>query len=101
LPGADANPYLALAASLAAGLYGLENGLQPSAPIQGEFEVAKELTLPCTMHAALERLKQSSLAVELFGSEFIEGYIATKTMELNSFFDEITPWERRVLAAQA
>jgi glutamine synthetase len=101
LPGADANPYLALAASLAAGLYGLENGLQPSAPIQGEFEVAKELTLPCTMHAALERLKQSSLAVELFGSEFIEGYIASKTMELNSFFDEITPWERRVLAAQA
>lgn len=101
LPGADANPYLAIAASLAAGLYGLERQLQPSAPLQGEFEVPKELTLPCTMHAALERLKHSSLAVELFGSEFIEGYIATKTMELASFFDEITPWERRVLATQA
>ena len=101
LPGADANPYLALAASLAAGLYGMEQRLQPSAPIQGELEVPDELALPCTMHAAIERLKRSDLALELFGKEFIEGYIASKTMELTSFFDEITPWERRVLAAHA
>ena len=38
---------------------------------------------------------------ELFGSEFVEGYVATKSMELTSFFDEISPWERRVLSAQA
>lgn len=101
LPGADANPYLALAASLAAGLYGIEQQLQPSAPIQGEFEVPDELALPCTMHAAIERLKRSALAQELFGAEFIEGYIASKTLELTSFFDEITPWERRVLASHA
>jgi len=101
LPGADANPYLALAASLAAGLHGLERELQPSAPIQGEFEVPEELALPCTMHAAIERLKRSELAIELFGAEFIEGYIASKALELTSFYDEITPWERRVLAAQA
>jgi glutamine synthetase len=101
LPGADANPYLAIAASLAAGLYGIEQRLQPSAPIQGEFEVPDELALPCTMHAAIERLTRSSLALELFGKEFIEGYIATKTLELTSFLDEITPWERRVLAAHA
>ena len=101
LPGADANPYLALAASLAAGLHGLERELQPSAPIRGEFEVPDELTLPCTLHAAIERLKRSELAVELFGTEFIEGYIASKALELTSFYDEITPWERRVLAAQA
>jgi glutamine synthetase len=101
LPGADANPYLVLAASLAAGLYGLERQLQPSAPVQGEFVVPEELTLPCTMHAALERLRHSQLAVELLGKEFIEGYIASKSLELSSFFEEITPWERRVLAAQA
>jgi glutamine synthetase len=101
LPGADANPYLALAASLAAGLYGIEQQLQPTAPIQGEFEVPDELALPCTMHAAIERLKRSGLALELFGKEFIDGYIASKTLELTSFFDEITPWERRVLAAHA
>lgn len=101
LPGADANPYLALAASLAAGLYGIEQQLQATAPIQGEFEVPDELALPCTMHAAIERLKRSGLALELFGKEFIDGYIASKTLELTSFFDEITPWERRVLAAHA
>ncbi len=101
LPGADANPYLAIAASLAAGLHGIENKLEPSAPIQGEFEVPDNLSLPCTLHAALERLKRSQLAKELFGAEFIEGYIASKTLELTSFYDEITPWERRVLAVQA
>ncbi len=101
LPGADANPYLALAASLAAGLHGIEQQLLPSAPIQGEFEVPDELALPCTLHAAIERLKRSDLALELFGKEFIEGYIASKTLELTSFYDEITPWERRVLAAHA
>lgn len=101
LPGADANPYLAIAASLAAGLHGIEHQLEPTAAIQGEFDVPEALSLPCTLHAALERLKRSHLAIELFGKEFIEGYIASKTMELTSFFDEITPWERRVLAAQA
>ncbi|OUM06416.1 glutamine synthetase [Pseudomonas syringae] len=100
LPGADANPYLAIAASLTAGLYGIEQGLEPTAPMQGEIEVPEELSLPCTLHAALERLKSSQLAKELFGHEFIEGYIASKALELSSFFDEITPWERRVLAAQ-
>jgi len=101
LPGADTNPYLAIAASLAAGLHGIEQQLEPTAAIQGEFEVPDHLSLPCTLHAALERLKLSELARELFGNEFIDGYIATKSMELTSFFDEITPWERRVLAAQA
>jgi glutamine synthetase len=101
LPGADANPYLAIAASLAAGLHGIEQQLEPSAPIQGEFVVPDNLSLPCTLHAALERLKRSPLAKELFGAEFIEGYIASKELELTSFFNEITPWERRVLAAQA
>lgn len=101
LPGADANPYLAIAASLAAGLHGIEQQLAPMAPIQGEFEVPEHLSLPCTLHAALQRLQRSGLARELFGNEFIEGYIATKTLELSDFFDEITPWERRVLASQA
>ncbi len=101
LPGADANPYLAIAASLAAGLHGIEQRLQPAPAIQGEFEVPDNLSLPCTLHAALDRLKRSSLARELFGREFIDGYHATKALELTSFYDEITPWERRVLAAQA
>jgi glutamine synthetase len=86
---------------LAAGLYGIEQELQPSEAIQGEFDVPDALRLPSTMQAAIDRLQRSTLAREMFGNEFIDGYIATKTMELTSFFDEITPWERRVLAAQA
>lgn len=100
LPGADANPYLAIATVLAAGLHGIEQRREPSAPLRGAFEVPEEFTLPCTLPAALERLKRSELAVELFGSEFIEGFVASKALELCSFMDEITPWERRVLAAQ-
>ena len=100
LPGADANPYLAIAAGLAAGLHGLLNKLQPSAAIQGEFEVPEALSLPCTMHAALQRLQGSDLARQWFGAEFIKGYCATKSMELMSYLDEITPWERRVLGGQ-
>ncbi|MCE6982747.1 glutamine synthetase, partial [Pseudomonas frederiksbergensis] len=65
LPGADANPYLAIAASLAAGLHGIERQLEPAPAIQGEFEVPDQLSLPCTLHAALERLKRSGLAREL------------------------------------
>ena len=98
---ADANPYLAIAASLAAGLHGIEQRLEPTAAIQGEFEVPEHLNLPCTLHGALERLKRSALARQMFGNEFIDGYVATKTLELTDFLDEITPWERRVLAAQA
>lgn len=100
LPGADANPYLAIAASLAAGLYGIERALEPDAAVQGDMEVPDHLALPGTLHAALERLQRSDLAKELLGREFIEGYIASKRLELTSFLDEITPWERRVLAAQ-
>ncbi|MBJ9978506.1 glutamine synthetase [Pseudomonas sp. S75] len=101
LPGADCNPYLALAASLAAGLHGVQHQLQPSAAVQGELVVPEHLRLPCTLHAGIERLHRSTLARELFGEAFIEGYVATKRLELADFLDEITPWERRVLAAQA
>jgi len=100
LPGADANPYLALAASLAGGLYGMEQQLQPSAPVSGEVEASSELLLPDSLQEALRRLRGSRRAREVFGEEFIEGYLACKTMELGDFLGEITSWERRVLATQ-
>lgn len=100
LPGADANPYLALAASLAGGLYGMEQQLQPSAPVSGEVEAPSELLLPDSLQEALRRLGGSLRARQVFGEEFIEGYLACKTMELGDFLGEISPWERRVLATQ-
>ena len=101
LPGADANPYLSIAASLAAGLHGIETAIEPDAAVQGELVVPDRLVLPGTMHAALDRLKRSELARALFNDAFVDGYVATKAMELAHFFDEITPWERRFLAAYA
>ena len=98
LPGADANPYLVIAASLAAGLRGMRLQLEPTGPVQGEFEAPPAMQLPFTLSAALERLQQSELARELCGEAFIDGYVATKLMELGSYYDEITPWERRHLA---
>ncbi len=100
LPGADANPYLALAASLAAGLHGLERQLQPSEPVTGEVEAPPELLLPDSLQEALRRLRGSRQAREVFGEEFIDGYLACKALELGDFLGEITPWERRVLATQ-
>ncbi|WP_162484357.1 glutamine synthetase family protein [Pseudomonas sp. StFLB209] len=100
LPGADANPYLAIAASLAAGWHGLQHALEPAAPVQGEIDVPPALRLPVTLQEALLRLERSTLAKELFGQAFIEGFVASKTLELTSFLDEITPWERRVLGSQ-
>ena len=100
LPGADANPYLALVASLAAGLHGLERQLQPSEPVTGEVEAQPELLLPDSLQEALRRLRGSRQAREVFGEEFIDGYLACKALELGDFLGEITPWERRVLATQ-
>ena len=58
------------------------------------------LVLPNTLHEAINRLDRSEVARELFGAEFVNGYLATKRMELESFMDEITPWERRYLGSQ-
>lgn len=100
LPGGDANPYLAIAVSLAAGLHGIDQQLAPNAAVQGVFQAPDALTLPDTLPEAMHRLERSQLARQLFGDEFIDGYLATKRLELASFMDEITPWERRYLGSQ-
>ena len=98
VPGADANPYLAIAATLAAGLYGIEHELRPDLPAQGEFDVPDDLRLSCTVHRAIRRLRISEVAREYFTEQFIDGYLACKQLELESFMDEISPWERRYLS---
>lgn len=100
VPGADANPYLAIAATLAAGLHGIERQLQPDLPAQGEFQVPDDLRLSCTLHRAIRRLRISEVAADFFTPEFIDGYLACKELELDSFMDEISPWERRYLGSQ-
>jgi len=97
--GADANPYLAMAASLAAGLKGLQEPSTPSAPLNGNgYDQAH--SLPRTMEAALEKMQHSSVARVLFGDKFVTGYCAVKALELASYQSEISAWERRFLLPQ-
>ena len=100
IAGADANPYLAIAASLAAGLDGLARQLTPTAPVQGNgYDAAHGL--PRTFVAALERLSASPDAARLLGADFVRAYGAVKALEHDSYLNHISEWERRYLAPQA
>lgn len=100
IAGADANPYLAIAASLAAGLDGLERQLTPTPPVQGNgYDAAHGL--PRTFLAAHERLLASPDAARLLGADFVRAYGAVKALEHDSYLNHISEWERRYLAPQA
>jgi glutamine synthetase len=97
--GADANPYLAIAASLMAGLTGMNEQLKPSAPLASNgYDQA--YGLPRSMESALAQLQQSKFAREVFGDNFVTGYCAVKTLELENYLGEISAWERRYLLPQ-
>jgi len=93
---ADANPYLALAAAVGAGLWGIGNKLDPGAPITGnayEVERPAKLQLPRTLMEASERLAASKPARALFGDEFVDHYAATRNWEEREFRKQIGAWE--------
>jgi glutamine synthetase len=97
--GADANPYLAIAASLMAGLAGINEQLTPSAPLAGNgYDHAFDL--PRSMEAALQKLQTSEFAREVFGDNFVTGYCAVKALEMENYLSEISAWERRFLLPQ-
>jgi glutamine synthetase len=98
--GADANPYLVIAATLAAGLAGIEDALPPTPPLDGSA-YEEHHTLPRTFVAAHERFVGDGVAVRLFGQRFVTGYASVKELEFESYLAEIGAWERRFLVAQA
>ena len=98
-PGADANPYLAIAASLASGLLGLEHKLQPTAPHQGtanddSVEVARSL------EEAVRRLNANRDLARVMGDLFLRAYAAVKLDEFEEFNRVISSWEREHLLLQ-
>jgi glutamine synthetase len=100
IAGADANPYLAIAASLAAGLAGLEEQLSPTEPVQGNgYDEAHGL--PRTFLEAHHRMAGSAHAARLMGADFVRAYLAVKALEHDSYLNHISEWERRYLAPQA
>lgn len=100
LAGADANPYLAIAASLAAGLAGMDGKLKASDPIAGNG-YDQSHTLPRSFVTALEQMSLGTLSRHLLGNDFVTGYCAVKALEYESFQNEISAWERRYLLPQA
>jgi glutamine synthetase len=96
LGGADANPYLAIAASLACGYLGMVENLKPSDPVSGS---AYELpfALPLTLADSLRLLSASQSLVEAFGDRFVAAYSAVKESEYETFLRVISSWEREHL----
>lgn len=93
---ADANPYLALAAAIASGLWGIENKITPQEAIIGsayDKELPSELQLPRTLWEAAQNLKSSGAARDWFGGEFVEHFAATREWEEREFRKHITDWE--------
>ena len=96
LPGADANPYLALASALAAGLHGIEHHIEPDAPVIGNGyaqEVAPHRQLSRTLWEAAQQLKASEVARDWFGDDFVDHYAATREWEEREFQKHVTDWE--------
>jgi glutamine synthetase len=95
--GADVNPYLAIAASLASGLYGIATGLSlDDPPIKGSaYREAKGERLPRDLHEATMRLSESKLARELLGDEMVDHFVTTRLWEWRQFGSAVTDWELR------
>ena len=93
--GADINPYLALAASLASGLYGIQNKLElTDAPMRGSAYGHDEARpLPSTLLGATQALNESTLARELLGAEFVEHFVRTRLWEWRQYSQAVTDWE--------
>lgn len=93
---ADANPYLALAAALAAGLWGVAEQVEPEAAVVGnayDQRFPTRLALPATLWEAAQRLKASTVARELFGDAFVDHFAATREWEEREFRKHISDWE--------
>jgi glutamine synthetase len=96
IAAADINPYIALAAAIGCGLWGIEHRIEPDAPIEGnayDREHPPQRRLPATLYEAAERLCSSKAARALFGDAFVEHYAATRQWEEREFRKAITDWE--------
>jgi glutamine synthetase len=94
--GSDVNPYLAMAASLASGLYGIKNQLelrQPATKGNGYRDVSNG-TLPTNLIEASTQMKNSDIAKTLFGEEFVEHFTSTREWEWRQHLKVVTDWER-------
>jgi glutamine synthetase len=96
IAAADINPYIALAASIGAGLWGIEHRMEPDAPVVGNayaLTFPAERTLPTSLTEAAHRLGASKPARSLFGEAFVDHYIASRLWEEREARRAITDWQ--------
>ena len=97
-PGADSNPYLAIAASLACGYLGLKGKLQPTKPTyDAAAEEGDTVELARSLEEGLRLLEKCPELREIMGSRFIDAYIGVKRAEFETFHKVISSWEREFL----
>ncbi len=96
--GADANPYLIVAAHLACGLLGMRQGLDASEALETD---ASDLSsgLPENLAHALNRLEAGDALIEILGKPFVDAFISVKRHELQRASEDINPWERKFLGS--
>jgi glutamine synthetase len=95
--GSDVNPYLAMTACLASGLYGIKHKLKLEVPpTKGNgYKDLKNGVLPPNLLAASNKMKSSKIAQELFGSAFVDHFAKTREWEWKRFSAEVTDWETK------
>jgi len=94
-PGADANPYLAFAVTLAAGLDGIKNKIEPPAMFEGDVYAARHLPqVPFSLNESIHELEKSTWARSVLGDEVIEHYLHFFRTEQRKFDEVVTSWER-------
>ncbi|MCP5128564.1 MAG: glutamine synthetase [Pseudomonadales bacterium] len=98
-PGADVNPYLAFAATLASGYLGMKSKLKPTEPHQGTAN-EEEVEVARTLEEGLRHLQDSPEVQEVFGETFLAAYAAVKLDEFEEFNQVISSWEREHLLLQ-
>jgi glutamine synthetase len=94
LPGGDVNPYLAIAAMIAAGLHGIENELSLEDEFEGNAYEADKPHVPTNLREAQELFAQSETARSAFGDEVVEHYLNMARVEIEAFEAAVTDWER-------
>jgi glutamine synthetase len=95
MPGGDANPYLAFAATIAAGLAGVEEGLDCGEVYRGNAYVDPNLpALPASLREAADLLDRSRLARRAFGDDVVDFYVHTARHEVRAYDAAVTDWER-------
>jgi glutamine synthetase len=96
IPSSDANPYLAIAGSLAAGYLGMTQGLTPAEPVAHDAN-DRGIELPRSLMESVALFEASAPLAELLGPTFVAAYSRVKRTEHDTFMQTISPWEREFL----